>query len=406
MAGGQLDGQVARVVRRQLCTGCGGCTRLDRTLQMRMDENGFLRPARDPDVEAPIRSRSEERDLVRVFRAMCPGVGLDARRLPGPYRHPTMGRYLEAWTAWATDPETRFRGSSGGALTALSGWLAEQGTPSVGARSCADNPRRTVSVQITSREEALASAGSRYNPVATAAHPDSLQPDGAVVGKPCEVAALRQLSRDPGEQRPLLMSFFCAGTPSQHATQAVLDRLGVGPEQPLREMWFRGRGWPGRFSAVTADGVRSMSYDESWGAVLGPEVQWRCKICPDGVGEFSDLSAADFWEADDQGYPVFDEGEGRSALVVRTARGQRLLRAAVEAGVIGVEPLDLDALAQIQPFQRTRRSTVTGRTLGSRLGGRPAPRYRGLGLWRLAATALRQNIRAARGTFRRVRSAR
>ncbi|WP_232821997.1 hypothetical protein, partial [Desertihabitans aurantiacus] len=81
-------------------------------------------------------------------------------------------------------------------------------------------------------------------------------------------------------------------------------------------------------------------------------------------------------------------------------------RAAVAAGVLTVAPLDVDALAGVQPFQRQRRSTLVGRGIGSRLAGRRLPRYRGFGLWSLAVRRLRANIRAGRGTFRRVRAAR
>ncbi|RCK70142.1 hypothetical protein DT076_08725 [Desertihabitans brevis] len=371
---------------------------------MALDEHGFLRPRRRPGTRP---DPEDDRRAAALFRRSCPGVRVQRTEVRGARWHPTMGGYLEAWSAAATDPETRHRGSSGGVLTALSAWLAEQGVPAVVARADRPDPRRTVSVQITTREEALAAAGSRYNPVAAAAHPGATDPSGVVTGKPCEVAALRQLEQATGERGPLLLSFFCAGTPSQQATDRVLDRLGVEPGVPLRDLWFRGRGWPGRFTAVTADGQSpSLSYDESWGAVLGPAVQWRCKICPDGVGDLSDITAADFWEADEKGYPLFGEQDGRSALLARTPRGRDVVRAAVAAGVLTVAPLDVDALAGVQPFQRQRRSTLVGRGIGSRLAGRALPRYRGFGLWSLAVRRLRANVRAGRGTFRRVRASR
>src|SRR3712207_7050821 len=37
----------------------------------------------------------------------------------------------------------------------------------------------------------------------------------------------------------------------------------------------------------------------------------RCKICPDGTGEFADIVCADAWYGKD-GYPDFAEREGRS----------------------------------------------------------------------------------------------
>lgn len=50
-----------------------------------------------------------------------------------------------------------------------------------------------------------------------------------------------------------------------------------------------------------------MSYNESWGNILGKYLQKRCKICPDGIGEFADIVCADAWHGDKSGYPNFEE---------------------------------------------------------------------------------------------------
>ena len=125
-----------------------------------------------------------------------------------------------------------------------------------------------------------------------------------------------------------------AGTPSQHATDAVLASLGAPPDADLVRLRYRGEGWPGSFTAQDAAGATwSTSYDASWGAHLGKAVQWRCKICPDGVGESSDVTAGDFWRSDERGYPLFDEGDGFSALVARTLGIEERLRTAQQVNV-------------------------------------------------------------------------
>jgi len=316
-----------------------------------------------------------------------------------------LGPHLGVWRAWAADPDVRFAGSSGGVLTALASWLRTTGQVDTVTAAAPDaDPRRTISVQITTRDEALASAGSRYAPCATAGAPEVLEPRSAVVVKPCEASALRALS---GPDGPLLLSFFCAGTPSQHATDSLLDRLGVAPDVPLATLRYRGHGWPGRFIAQSVAGQEvSTSYEESWGRHLGPTVQWRCKICADGVGEASDLTAADIWRADERGYPDFTEGDGASALIARTARGADIVRRAVAEGVLVAEPLDLAELVAVQPAQRQRRTTLLGRLVGAALAGRRLPRYRGFGLITLALGDPRATVRTARGAFRRARAAR
>lgn len=405
-----LDREVDRVLRRDTCSGCGACTLLDPGLEMARDQDGYLRPVRR---EPSTLTAAEDRVAARRFRAACPGSRVDAVRPRGVPRHPVVGPVLGVWRAWAADDATRFRGSSGGTLSALAGWLTETGeaVQVLGAAAAPSEPRRTVPVRITTREEALAAAGSRYAPVAVGSAPDALTPGGAVVGKPCEASALRSLTaRDP--DGPLLLSFFCAGTPSQDATETLVAELatgiGLAADEPLSALHYRGQGWPGRFTARSArtGAEASMSYEESWGRRLGPTVQWRCKICPDGVGESSDVTAADFWDTDERGYPVFDEGAGISALIARTPRGLDLVRRAVEAGVLVAEPLTAEEVAGVQPYHRRRRSTLVGRLVGTVLAGRGVPRYRGFALTRLALRVPRDTLRMARGSFRRVRAAR
>ncbi|MBF0672777.1 MAG: Coenzyme F420 hydrogenase/dehydrogenase, beta subunit C-terminal domain [Salinibacterium sp.] len=390
-----LDAAIDEVVRSGNCSGCGACTQLDAGIRMELSEEGFARPRR---VAGTATAAAVDR-----FDAACPGRRMPAARPASAIRHPTMGPVVAAWAASAADRDIRHRGSSGGAITALTAWLLEQGEAAsvVGARADPVEPRRTVSLTLQTREEALASAGSRYAPTSNAAVRGALDPAAAVVGKPCEVSAIRSLTTDG--PAPLLISFFCAGTPGQQATDALVEQLGIPRHAPLRELWYRGRGWPGRFTAVSLEGTEvSASYDESWGAHLGPATQWRCKLCPDGVGEQSDITAADFWNSDERGYPVFDEQDGVSALIARTRRGADVIARAITAGVLDARPLAIGDLAAVQPLQVRRRTLLLGRMLGARLAGRPTPRYPGFGLLRLALAHPIETLRTARGTRTRV----
>ena len=400
MRADRFDRAVCEVVAADNCSGCGACAALDPGLEMALDAAGYLRPRR----VAPAAVGAQ---VVRQFRAGCPGASVRAARPAGAVRHPTMGPVYSAWQAWAADDEIRHLGSSGGTLTALAEWLVRTGEAArvIAARADQSAPRRTVSVEIVDRAAALAAAGSRYAPVGNAGHPRALDRHGAVVGKPCEISALRALGAAGDTRAALLLSFFCAGTPSQHATDSLVTELGVAGDAPLASLWYRGHGWPGEFTVSTSDGHQaSATYEESWGDHLGPTVQWRCKICPDGVGEHSDITAADFWRVDARGYPDFTEGLGVSALIARTARGHDVVRRAIAAGVIVAARMDIADLARVQPLQRDRRQTLLGRLAGVVVGGRSIPRYRGFGLARFAVRRPRDTIRTARGTLRRVRA--
>lgn len=395
---GRLESAVNRVVRSGNCTGCGGCALVSDRIELGLSDDGFVRPR--VLGESSFDEARDEREA-STFRSMCPGIGLVARRTVDQRQHPILGRYVEAWQGWALDDEVRQAGSSGGVLTALSEWLVASGrAPAIrAAGSSVAQPTRTVAVRIMSREEALASAGSRYAPVANAANAGGGEP---LVGKPCEVASLRNLVAAAGEvDAPILLSFFCAGTPSQLATDRLIEELGGRPSS-VTELKYRGDGWPGAFKFRTAEGgTGEMSYQQSWGKRLGRELQTRCKLCVDGTGEDADISVGDYWESDDDGFPVFDDALGNSVVIARTNRGAQLLREAVDEGVLWLAPVDLDDVARVQPLQTLRRRTLIGRLAGRALGGKPIPRYRGYGLIRLLVGDIAGNAKAAIGMFTR-----
>ncbi|MGP5226451.1 Coenzyme F420 hydrogenase/dehydrogenase, beta subunit C-terminal domain [Arthrobacter rhombi] len=370
---------------------------------MSMNTAGFLRPRRTSAGQAPP-------GAAKVFKQSCPGMTVRSNDDPDLKRHETMGSFVGVWSGHAIEAETRYRGSSAGVLTALTTWLLESGqTTRVAGARAGDDPRRTVPVTITTKEEALASSGSRYAPVATLDNCDILAQGTAVVGKPCEVSALRAFhgvasKTEASSPTPLMLSFFCAGTPSSHATEALIARLGFPAGEIPKALWYRGRGWPGRFSATLRGTTRSMSYDESWGDVLGPATQWRCKVCPDGVGESADIAVADYWQSDASGYPMFVEADGSSAIIARTIRGRETLLRAAKAGIIALEPIKINSLADVQPFQVQRRKTLLPRLVGSLLAGRLIPKYTGFRLTKLARERPRIFVRVARGTVRRIRT--
>ncbi|WP_454811339.1 Coenzyme F420 hydrogenase/dehydrogenase, beta subunit C-terminal domain [Paenarthrobacter nitroguajacolicus] len=399
----EFDRVLQTVVQNGNCSGCGACALIDDGVAMTLDDLGYNRPKR----LLPLRSISL--DPVAELKQTCPGLCVKRPQTETSESassfEPSMGHAVSSWQAWASDDETRHRGSSGGVLTALSTWMIEAGlaTQVVSAVADPSSPERTVQADLRAGQDLLSQAGSRYAPVSIAQSSLSLSPSSVVVGKPCEVAALRSLSTARRQtERPVLMSFFCAGVPSQFATERLLRELGIPEGSTISTMRYRGYGWPGDFYAETDDGVvASTTYDKSWGEVLGPSMQWRCKICPDGVGESADIVAGDFWKTDAKGYPVFTDSSGVSALIARTSRGHALIMAAISEGIIGAEPLELRHISAIQPLQVDRRATLLARLSGRKAAGWAIPSYRGFELGRLGLKNPMRSLRYFYGSFRR-----
>jgi coenzyme F420 hydrogenase subunit beta len=226
----------------------------------------------------------------------------------------------------------------------------------------------------------------------------------AFIGKPCDVAALRQFGRhEPRVKRqiPYMLSFMCAGVPSRYGTLEMLAQLGL-TEREVASLRYRGDGWPGKVKAVTHSGdVREMDYATSWGSVLNKHLQFRCKVCADGTGEFADIVGGDAWYGPN-GFPDFEERPGRSLVIARTARGQALLDEMLAAKAVNLTPFSPLDLADVQPYQRARKSLVLARLLGLVVATGRATRYRNMRLFRAAYSASPiEWIRNMLGTYRR-----
>ncbi|WP_208856886.1 Coenzyme F420 hydrogenase/dehydrogenase, beta subunit C-terminal domain [Rathayibacter oskolensis] len=396
-----MGNSIARVVENGNCSGCGACALLSDRVSMVYSDDGWMRPTIDPDSI----SREEERRHTSLFEQVCPGSRMRRQERGDRKDHETFGLHVSAWRAFAADPAVRDAGSSAGVLTALTQHIVTAGIAStvIGARSDIETPRRTVPVRITTREEALASSGSRYAPVSALSGYLDSSDRAALVGKPCEATAARRLHLESGKSEadlPILLSFFCAGTPSQRATDRLIEKLGVVPDD-VTSLRYRGNGWPGHFVAESPSASGSVTYDDSWGKHLGRDLQWRCKICPDGTGEDSDVSVGDFWKADEKGYPLFDDAQGMSVAIARTDRGHALLLAAAAAGLIVLEPVDLDEVARIQPLQVNRRRTLAVRLAARLLAGKRIPRFEGYSLVLRSARHPRLAAKTFLGTLAR-----
>jgi len=257
------------VVDWRLCIGCGACAyACDKgAVQMVHVESEGYRPRFDGGGCADCRDCLE----------FCPGATVDGDLATGSLPKSSeadheFGPTLEIHEGWASDPEVRYRGSSGGVLSALSLYCLEQGgfAGVVHAGMDPSTPWMNANHVSRQRSEVLAYAGSRYSPSAPCAGLRGIRADAGThvfVGKPCDTAAITALAvRDPdlGAKLGLVLTFFCAGTPSTRGTLDLVEHLGI-PGAEVKEVHYRGGGWPGDFRVVgTEPGqVKELSYREA-----------------------------------------------------------------------------------------------------------------------------------------------
>jgi coenzyme F420 hydrogenase subunit beta len=401
------------VVRGGLCTGCGVCESLagaDR-VTMRPSPGGQLRPHIAADL-----GPDEQGRLV----AVCPGAtaagpaGRPAE--PGTAIDPIWGPTRRLTRAWAADPGIRHRAAAGGALTALACFLLDTDRVDavVHVRASTERPMLTDALISRTAEDAISGAQSRYGPAAPLRHVRGLLDDGerfAVIAKPCDVAAIRNLARqDPRveSQVPYLLTLFCGGVPTTGTAERIAAHHGLAADEVAVFRW-RGNGWPGPTRVESVEGgAHELTYDATWFDPSTPwryDVQWRCKICPDATGELADLSCPDGWVLDDDGRPLHEEAPGVNAIVERTQAGSELVAAATAAGYLELAPLTRTDFEAMHHDHHQRKLGEPARLAALRVAGAAAPQVTG---YRLAIAVRRAGprllARQFRGALRRIRA--
>jgi coenzyme F420 hydrogenase subunit beta len=401
--------QIEEIVAGGLCMGCGLCGSLagpDR-IAMTMTPEGRLRPAETDGLDS---------GTLRRINAVCPGVrvtGADPERLvAGTPTDLMWGPAARLVTGYAGDPDIRHLGSTGGVLTALSCFLLETGRVNFILHVAASRmqPMRSEPRLSFDRASVIEGAGSRYGPVAPLADFNAVLDRGepfALVAKPCDITAVRNLARlDPRVDRLMryALTFLCGGASDLTKSEEVLQGLGIGEDQ-LSLFRYRGFGNPGPTRAETKDGQAfEISYQQMWEDESKWMIQRRCKICADPIGESADLAASDVWPG---GGPT-GEDAGFNGIIARTARGVELFEAAKAAGAIIVErEIGFRDMDFFQPHQVRKRRAIWARFAGMRAAGRPAPSADGLRLTEIARqNSISENLDEARGARRRARAGR
>lgn len=401
-----------RIVEDGMCIGCGLCQSVagpDRVRVTRV-KSGHERPV----VTGPL-----DHETVDRIHDTCPGTRLEGLpdRLVDPRTKVDLvwGPWRRIVLAHATDPAIRHAGSTGGVLTALALHLVEGGGAEfvLHVKASAKHPTFGERHISTDRAGVLEAAGSRYGPAAPLVDIGDVLARGrpfAFVGKPCDIAALRNLALfDPRVDRLVThwLTPVCGGFMEPRTLERTLrEKRGIEPGQ-LASLRYRGGGCPGRTRYTLADGSSGeMRYTEMWGE---DDSQWglpfRCKVCPDGIGEGADIAAADNWPGGSPDPKTEDDDPGTNAVIVRTEAGERLLAAAEAAGHITVAgevtPRHMDG---VQPHQVRKKLCVRARWDGMAAEGRTVPRSARLRLDELCATLGEAERQAqAEGTRRRVR---
>ena len=398
-----------------LCAGCGICQSIAGPDKVKVVRtlNGYERPV--------IVGELDDVTVDTIFD-VCPGTRVEG--LPGSEVTPetkidnVWGPWRRMARAWAGDPAIRHMGSTGGVLTALSQFLLKDKRVDFILHVKASTSEPTFGEHHLSFTEAdvLEAVGSRYGPTAPLVDIDNILLRGqpfAFVGKPCDIAALRNLARHDPRVNQLVKYWLtpvCGGLMAPSSMDAFLAGAGATRDK-VTAFRYRGYGCPGPTRVEMSKEVKEFHYLDFWGEDASSwQLPFRCKICPDGIGEAADIAASDTWPG---GSPTREESErdpGTNGVVARTQAGLELLGAAADAGAITIEyDITPDDMSFYQPHQMRKKYAVYDRFQGLGDEGRIVPQTERLRIKELASElsdssrkfqheGVRRRVRAGKAT--------
>lgn len=407
------EDRLYRIVEEGLCIGCGLCESVVGAEKIKMMKvaNGYLRPVAVGALD--------DADIDKVYR-ICPGTVIEglpeAEIAPDTKADNVWGPWRRMARAYAADPAVRFEGATGGVLTALSQFLLRSGRVEFiyHVRAPEDEPTFGAAHLSFTEADVLQGAGSRYGPTAMLAEFESALARGArfaFVGKPCDIAAARNLAKtDPrvDELVAYWLTPVCGGFLPPEGMAEFLDEYGI-PAGEVRSFRYRGRGCPGPTTIETPERRLDLHYLDMWGeGDAGWQLPWRCKICPDGIGEAADIAAADSWVGGSPNRVESETDPGTNAVIARTRRGVDLLAAAEAAGAIAIEyDIVPDEMSLYQPHQMQKKYYVYPRHRALAAEGCLMPETRRLRIKELSEDLPdSENARQYDGTRQRVRAGR
>jgi coenzyme F420 hydrogenase subunit beta len=320
---------------------------------------------------------------------VCPGHFLDMRELNDAVfgRQPEdrlVGNYLECYVAHSNDGGIRFNSASGGIGSQMLIFALEKGVidGALVVRMRKDKPLMPEPFVARSKEEILSASKSKYCPVPANEALATIRAENgrfAVVGLPCHIHGIRKAERlDPKLKGKIVMHvcLMCSHIANFKGTELVLKKLRVSVDK-VRELSYRGNGWPGTMTAKLKDGSSASiplvgSWNSYWPVfssfLFTPK---RCTMCPDQAGELADVSLGDAWLPEFRGDRI-----GKSLIVSRTRFADDLLLNMASAGVISLQKVGVEKVRQSQALNLKFKKLDLGTRLAMlSLMGRPVPRF-------------------------------
>lgn len=353
---------ILKIVKYDLCTGCGTCVSLcpNGALEMVINkQKGIYEP----------QLKEDKCNNCGICYNICPGHDVDFNTLNSEIfdKKPAdalIGNYVKCYIGYATDNNIRYNSASGGLITALLIFALEDGWIDgvIVTKMNRDKPLEPEPFIARTKEEIIEASKSKYCPVPVNVVLREILKSKAdekfgIVGLPCHIQGLRKAEQhnDKLKRKIVLhVGLICNHAPTFLATEFLLKKMKIKKEE-IEKLDYRGEGWPGRMKILTRKGEKifipqfSSNY---WGIVFNHFFfPMRCTMCDDKICELSDISLGDAWMPE----LMKNNNIGLSLIISRNKTSEKILSQAALKGKIELQKVNKDVVIKSQSLYAVKK---------------------------------------------------
>lgn len=355
----QYKQSVQYTLQNDLCVGCGICEDICPSKAIStIIHNGRLLPTINVSL------CKNEKGCHRCMDS-CPGIGCDLVHKASDLfqsvsiiEHRYIGKYLKCFSGYSTEETIRLKASSGGVLTHFLIWLLENKKidGAVVTKFAKNEPLYVKTFIATTKEEIIASMGSKYAPVSyheTITNIKSAKGSRyVIIGLPCHIHGFRKVLEFDKQFRQKivgLFSLFCSGTQTFNYTEYIVRCLG-GTIEKLDYLAYR-EGNPSGMVVYGNDFAFLKEYEKYNLPLKSTFYPRRCLLCVDMFGELADLSFGDIHTDIKE-----EAGDGISAIIARSQQWLGLLLNAKSDGALFLNEITVDRLLQRRKMAKIKKT--------------------------------------------------
>lgn len=256
---------------------------------------------------------------------------------------------MKSYIGYSTDPDIRFKATSGGVGTSLIKWLFYKGIIETSISFDFDsNSLRYVPKMIHSFSE-YSICGSIYQEIDLIgfikSHLDEISGTFACFTLPCQTRTVRTIIERAGHEA-FIIGLTCSSQQTIDATKYLLKRVGIS-ETDVNTLQYRGNGWPSGIQIETKDGRKIFvpNNNSIWTKIFHSRlfIRSKCFMCQDTLNKYCDLTLADPW------LKRFSEDKiGKTLVLCNTDVGNTLLQQCANEKNLILDDIDYSEIVKSQ----------------------------------------------------------